>query len=190
MGLNVSGIIVFLAEKGKLAGFGIGAIALGVKKIPSTAVSTFVRKTCHSVNGALPTTHSNYEKEYFILVDGKKTFLNELKECTPSYKYMFKVLMDKEIPFEEKQKTTVQIFKNHLDLGTMESKIKFLFCILTMLYIFYFHNMSAYLILMQNLIKAIKEGKISKRLARFLIKKLLKKGVNIDPELIDLAEFY
>jgi Asp-tRNA(Asn)/Glu-tRNA(Gln) amidotransferase B subunit len=40
---------------------------------------------------------------------------------------------------------------------------------------------------MQNLIEVIKEGRISKKLARAIIRKLQKHNVLIDPDLIDAA---
>jgi len=40
---------------------------------------------------------------------------------------------------------------------------------------------------MQNLIKAVKDGKISKRLVRSIIRRLIKQGIQVDPELIDAA---
>ena len=41
--------------------------------------------------------------------------------------------------------------------------------------------------MMQNLIKAIREGRITKPMARYIVKKLRKKGVFIDPELAELV---
>jgi hypothetical protein len=40
---------------------------------------------------------------------------------------------------------------------------------------------------MKSLIKAIREGKITKSMARLIIRKLRKKGVPIDPELAEIV---
>ena len=41
--------------------------------------------------------------------------------------------------------------------------------------------------MMRSLIKAIREGKIAKPMARSIVRKLRKKGVPIDPELAELV---
>ena len=41
--------------------------------------------------------------------------------------------------------------------------------------------------MMESLIKAIREGKITKPMARFIVRKLRKKGVPIDPELAEIV---
>jgi hypothetical protein len=41
--------------------------------------------------------------------------------------------------------------------------------------------------MMQNLLEVLKDGKMSKRVARILTRKLLQEGVLIDPELIEAA---
>ena len=58
---------------------------------------------------------------------------------------------------------------------------------ISIIHIFALNDFSSSFILMQNLIKAIKSGKISKRLARLIIRRLLRLNVPVDPELIELA---
>lgn len=42
--------------------------------------------------------------------------------------------------------------------------------------------------MIETLIEAIKKGKISKQLARFIVKKLLKNSVEVDAELLALTD--
>ena len=114
------------------------------------------------VRKSLPTAHSDFEKG-FILVDDK----DKLDKCDRTFEYMFNVLTNKEIPFEYKK--------------------GFVFCIISILHIFAINDISSYFILIQNLIKAIKNGKISKRLARLIVRRLLRLNIALDPELIQEA---
>jgi hypothetical protein len=41
--------------------------------------------------------------------------------------------------------------------------------------------------LVKNLIKAIKEGRISKAIGRAIVRRLKKKGIAIDPELLEVV---
>ena len=41
--------------------------------------------------------------------------------------------------------------------------------------------------MMKSLIKAIREGKITKPMGRLIVKKLRKKGIPIDPELAEIV---
>ena len=40
---------------------------------------------------------------------------------------------------------------------------------------------------MKGLIEAVREGKITKQVARIIVRRLKKKGVPVDPELIELV---
>lgn len=76
-----------------------------IKKVPINELSTVVR-------GALPYTH--FEKTKYIIVNQEKIYLDS---CSQSLKYLFKVLEDKTIPFEEKKNNSFNIngtlkFKN------------------------------------------------------------------------------
>ena len=114
----------------------------------------------------------------------KKIYLDQ---CDQNLKYLFKMLSDPKIPFIEKREMTSSILMEHLDLKTLNGRLRFILCIIAILHIFSFTDVSNYYIMMRNLIKALKEGKISKRLARVIIRKLLRQGVEVDPELIMVA---
>jgi Asp-tRNA(Asn)/Glu-tRNA(Gln) amidotransferase B subunit len=49
------------------------------------------------------------------------------------------------------------------------------------------NNIVGLSLFIQNLIVAIKTGQISKKMAREIIKLLMRAGLNIDPELLDAA---
>lgn len=123
-------------------------------------------------------------KKKFILVAGEKIYLDP---CKQNLKYLFKVLEDKGIPFEEKEKITRSIFSKYLNLKTMNGRVTFVLCIVLILYILSIQNQSGFIILLKNLIRAIREGKISKAIGRAIVRRLQKKGVDIDPELLDIV---
>lgn len=176
--VNVAATIIFVAKKGAWIGMFLTCSGVLIKKIPKNAISTIL-------HNALPIRHSDLEKGY-ILVDGKKIVLNE---CDRTFEYMFQVLTNKDIPFEYKKKMSFKILMDHVDLKTTAGRIRFVFCIISIIHIFALNDISSYFILMKNLIKAIKSGKISKRLARLIIRRLLRLNMAVDPELIKVADY-
>lgn len=70
----------------------------------------------------------------------------------------------------------------------MVSLVRFLTCIVNILVLFTFlEDTTSVFLMMQNLLEVLKDGKMSKRVARILTRKLLQEGVLIDPELIEAA---
>ena len=98
---------------------------------------------------------------------------------------MYHVLTDVNIPFQYKREMTYKILMQHLDLSTAAGRIRFIICIVSMIHIFTISDVSGLVILIQNLIDAIKSGKISKRIARLIIRRLKRLKIPIDPELIE-----
>jgi|AntRauMFilla1563_2_1112583.scaffolds.fasta_scaffold04572_3 hypothetical protein len=168
-------VLNFLAKKGLLAGLLTGS-GLVISKIPAAAVSTYLRD-------AFPQNLPHLEKKKFILVHGEKIYLDQ---CDQNLHYLFLILEDETIPFEEKQKVARSILTKYLDLQTLNGRIAFVLCIGFMLYILSIQNPSSYYILLQNLLEAIKEGRISKALARALVRRLKRRGVPISPELVEV----
>ena len=182
--LNVIGIITFVAKKGTLTGIILATTGVIIKKVPITSVSKVLRKV---VRGALPSTYSEWgklEEVKFFIVDGEKIYPYQ---CNQNLKYLFKVLSDQKIPFSQKKQLTYSILMEHLDLKTPNGRLRFILCIITILHIFAINDVSNYYIMMQNLIKAVRKGRISKRLARLIIRRLQRRGVVVDPELIRIA---
>jgi hypothetical protein len=169
-------VLNFLAKKGLLAGMMIGVGGV-ISKIPSTAISAYLRDS-------FPQNLPHLEKKKFILVGGEKIYLDQ---CDQSLEYLFKILEDETIPFEEKRKVARSILTKYLDLKTMNGRIGFVLCIVFVLYILSIQNPSGFYILLENLIQAIKEGRISKAIGRSIVRRLQKKGVAIDPELLEVV---
>jgi len=169
-------VINFLAKKGLLAGILTGGGVI-ISKIPATAISTYLRDS-------FPQNLSHLEKKKFILVGGEKIYLDQ---CDQNLEYLFKILEDETIPFEEKEKVARSILTKYLDLKTMNGRIAFVLCIVFVLYILSIQNPSGFYILLKNLIKAIKEGRISKAIGRSIVRRLKNKGIAIDPELLEVV---
>ena len=77
------------------------------------------------------------------------------------------------------------MFRVHLD---MSQPLQLILCLIPILLALSVQNPSSYFLLMKSLIQAIKEGRISKKIARLIVRKLLKKGTRVDPELLDLVK--
>jgi hypothetical protein len=117
----------------------------------------------------------------------KKIVLNE---CDQPFKYIFQMLTDKEIPFEDRKKVSFKILIDHVDLKTAAGCIRFAFCIISIMHIFAINNnMSSYFMLMENLKEAVKSGKISRRLIRFIIRRLLRLNMLVDLDLVKAAAY-
>ena len=169
-------ILSFLAEHGLTAGL-ISSIGVVISRIPVTSISTYLRD-------AFPQNLPHLEKKKFIMVGGEKIYLDQ---CDQNLKYLFKILEDETIPFEEKEKAAHSILTKYLNLKTPFGRRNFVLCIVFILYILATNHHSSFYIMMRNLIKAIREGKISKAMARFIVRRLKKKGILIDPELADIV---
>jgi len=169
-------ILSFLAEHGLTAGL-ISSTGVVISRIPVTSISTYLRD-------AFPQNLPHLEKKKFFLVDGKKIYLDQYDQ---NLKYLFKVLEDETIPFEEKEKAAHSILTKYLNLKTQSGRRNFVICIVFILYILATNDHSSFYIMMRSLIKAIREGKISKAMARLIVRKLKKKGILIDPELADIV---
>ena len=172
----VQAILTFLAEHGLTAGL-LSSTGVVISKIPVTVISTYLRD-------AFPQNLPHLEKN-FILIDGEKIYLDP---CDQNLEYLFKILKDKTIPFEEKEKVAHSVLTKYLNLKTHSGRRNFVICIVLILYILSIKNSSGFYIMMRSLIKAIREGKISKAMGRLIARRLRKKGILIDPELADIVD--
>ena len=166
----------FLAKNGLLISLGAGG-AIVFSKISLTAVSAYLRNV-FSQN--LP----DLEKKKFILVGGEKIYLDE---CDPNLKYLFDILEDETIPFQERKEIAHSILTKYLNLKTPFGRRNFALCIIFIIYMLFTKRYSSFYIMMKSLVKAIREGKITKSMARLIVRKLRKKGVPIDPELAEIV---
>jgi len=101
---------------------------------------------------------------------------------------LFKVLNDKNISTEEKNKQCLKILMNYLNLNTHRGRLNFIFCLLSLLRILSFLDFTSYHIVLCNLIKALKDGKLPKKLVSLILRKLLKEKIPVDPELLELVD--
>ena len=173
----VQAILSFLAEHGLTAGL-ISGIGIVIKEIPLTSLSTYLRDS-------IPQNFSHLDKKKFILVNNEKMYLDQ---CNENLSYLFNILQDETIPFEERKQISHSILTQYLNLKTSFGRRNFVLCIIFIIYILFSNYRSSFYIMMKNLIKAIKEDKITKPMARFIIRKLRKRGVPIDPELVELVK--
>lgn len=171
-------ILSFLAEHGLTTGL-LSSIGVAISRIPITSISTYL---CDSV----PQNLAHLDKKKFILVKGEKLYLDQGDQ---NLKYLFNILEDETIPFEERKQIAHSILTEYLNLKTSPGRRNFVLCIVFIIYILFTNHRSSFYIMMKNLIKAIQEGKISKPMGRFIVRKLRKKGVPIDPKLYELVNF-
>ena len=141
----------FLAKKGLLAGLATGG-AVVISKIPATAVSTYLRD-------AFPQNLPDLEKKKFILVGEEKIYLDQ---CDQNLKYLFDILEDETIPFEERKEIAQSVLTKYLNLKTPFGRRNFALCITFIIYILFTKRHSSFYLMMRSLIKAIREGRITK----------------------------
>ena len=169
-------ILTFLAEHGLTAGL-ISSVSLIIGRIPVTSISRYL-------SDSIPQNLAHLEKNKFILDEGREICFDE---CDQNLKYLFNVLEDETIPFEERKKIADSVLIKFLNLKTPSGRRNFMLCIVCIIFILFNNHYSSCYLLMRSLIKAIREGKITKPMARFIIRKLKKKGIPIDPELAELV---
>ena len=172
----VQAAVNFLATKGLAAGIASGG-AYAISKIPATALSTYLRDS-------VPQNLPDLEKKKFILVGGEKIYLDQ---CDQNLKYLFDILEDETIPFEERKEIAHSVLTKYLNLKTQFGRRNFALCITFIIYILFTSRHSSFYLMMKSLIKAIREGKITKPMARLIVRKLRKQGVLVDPELAEIV---
>jgi hypothetical protein len=148
-----------------------------IRKIPTVAISRFL-------NEAIPQNLPELERKRIILVNDEQIYLDK---CDQSLEYLFTVLKDITIPFKEKEKVARSILTNYLNLKIENGRRTFVLCLLLILYLLSIHNTSGYYIILKNLIKSIKEKRISKAVGRLIIRRLKNRGLIVDPELLEIV---
>ena len=171
-------ILPFLAEYGLTAGL-LSSGALVISRIPVNLISTYLRDS-------LPQNLEHLEKKKFILGEAREIEIY-FDQSDQSLKYLFNILEDQTIPFEERKEIADSVLIKFLNLKTQSGRRNFLLGIVVIISILFTNHHSSFDILVRSLIKAIREGKITKPMARFIVRKLKKKGIPIDPELADLV---
>lgn len=170
-------LIKLAAKKGVTIGVSIGLV-VAFSVTPKKAIAKIIAKI---IEGAVPQS-CLVDKKGFIQFNEEKIYL---ENCDNSFKYMFNILIDKELPYYEKKEIVTYIFSVKLD---SIKPLNLILCLIPLLLILSTQSLASYVLVIKNLIQAIKEGRISKRLARILVRRLLKEKKNVDPELLDLIE--
>ena len=111
-------IISFLAENGLIAG-SVSSISLIIQQIPINSISTVL-------HNSMPQNFSDLERKKFILVKGSKIYFNA---CDENLKYLFDILGDETIPFEERKKIAHSVLTKYLNLKTPSGRLRFVICI-------------------------------------------------------------
>jgi hypothetical protein len=75
----------------------------------------------------------------------------------------------------------------YLDLKTSSGRRNFALCLIFIISVLSTTNHSSFHLVMSSLIEAIREGKISKEIGRYIIRKLKRRGILIDPALTELV---
>lgn len=107
--------------------------------------------------------------------------------CDNSLEYLFKILQDDKISTKEKQQVVDKIMSRFLDLKTYKGRVNTVICIVAIALILSQTNFSSFYIFLQSLIKAVREGKISKVVARAILRKMKKNGIPVDPEFLEVV---
>lgn len=166
-------LIKLAAKKGVEIGVSIGTGAVLVAT-PRNALVKIVERS-------LPQTFMDLKN--LKVIDGEGVYFTACKN-DPSLKFMLEALLNSEIPYSEKQRIVAYAFQKL----TESDALAFILCLIPILLLLAISSPSSYILLLQSLIQAIKEGKISKRIARILVRRLIKKGKMVDPELLDLVK--
>jgi hypothetical protein len=118
--------IKFLAENGLIVGL-VSGTSIVVSSIPTTVFIAYLREA--SIHNLL-----ELERKKFILVDGKKIYLDQ---CDQNIKYLVIFLSDETLSFKEKR----SILTKYLNLNTADDRVTFVICIIFILYVFSTKNM-------------------------------------------------
>lgn len=175
--INLKPIIHFAANVGTLSFFSCGLIhAFGPKILASDAVSTWIYK-------GLPYSYSDEEIKRAVIIDISK---NKIMDNT--WVYFFEFLGDPKIDYGQKLEKANGFLKKKLNFSNKGDQIVFV-----LLIVFLICGLSSldvttgFHALIQALLKALREGRLSKRVARLIIRKLKREKIPVDQELIDLA---
>lgn len=166
-------IITFLGDHGLTTGVISGFIYL-IGEIPVNSISKYLSES-------MPQNLS--DKKKFILVKGEQLYL---EQCDQNLKYLFYILQDETIPFEERKKIGHSVLTKFLNLKTPSGRRNSVLCIQFIIFILFTNNSSSFCLMMKSLILGIKKNTISKQLARLIVRRLIRQGILIDPELLEI----
>ena len=117
-------ILSFLAEYGLTDGLLSSVGGVVISQIPITSIST-------CLGDSVPQNLSHLEKKKFTLVEGRKIYLDQ---CDQNLKYLFDILEDETIPFEERKEIAHSALTKYLNLKTPSGRRNFVLCIVFIIY--------------------------------------------------------
>ena len=173
--------INYVAENGLLTGLLTGGSLVVVRKIPTKAIS----KISNYLRDAFPQNLPHLERAKFILIDGQKIYLDN---CSSELQFLFEMLENDKLPFEDKKQTALSTLSKYLNIKTVTGRRNFVLCITCIFYILYNRDKAAFFAMIKGLIRSIRNGSISKPIGRVIVRKLKRQGVPIDAELLRILE--
>jgi hypothetical protein len=138
--------------------------------------------------GALPYTTTELISKK-LAENAIRTAVMEIEnQCGNTFHYLFQLLLNDKVPYEIKMKEAIKIIRT-LDWRSASATLT-IGCIVIMLAVLFALQSPGFYILIKAIIKAIREGKISRQVARLLIRKLMRnyKEIPIDPDLLIILE--
>jgi len=166
--------ILFITKNGVLISLSCTAIAI-VHKRHTLVLFRYVY-------GSLPYSYSTIGKRFF------EPFPFQYCLDPDSFKGWLTILNDDTFSLPVKSAYTYKVLVKNLNLNTTSGRVRCVICLASMIvFLTTTNNIVGLSLFIQNLIVAIKTGQISKKMAREIIKLLMRAGLNIDPELLDAA---
>ena len=175
-------IIAYIGDYGVKTGL-FCSLAVLLAGTPKDEIALAIRNAMVQIPHETLKSQLPIEK-LFVLVDGEKIYLDK---CDQPLKYLFSILDDESIPFEERRKAAHSILTKRLSINTQSGRRNLALCLTFIIYILFKNKTSSFYIIMKGLIEAVREGKITKQVARIIVRRLKRKGVPVDPELIELV---
>jgi hypothetical protein len=168
-------LLTFLSNNALLVSI-ITGNGLTLAAIPTKAISHYLQ---HSFINNLP----DLTKTQFIIVNGEKM----LDQCDANIDYVLAMLKEP-LSLAHKEQLTCSMFKKFTKLvKTSAGSRSFIICIVSLLSILASGYGVGYHFTLEALIQAIKEGRISKKIGRAIIRRLIKLGLRVNPDLVELV---
>ena len=168
-------LLAFLAEHGLTAGV-ISGITLVLGKIPVTALSKYVKKSS-------PYYYLDSEMKRFIIIENDEIKIN-IDTCGNDFAYLWTMLSLENLKYERREDITKVTLEN-VDYKLSPKLRHTIACLINLMFLL--KDSSSLAIIIESLIKAIKEGRLSKNIARYILRLLLRRGVPVDRRLIEAA---
>lgn len=172
-----------LANKGVKDVVGGLLAAVVVEKIPKRkAVSTILRYAATKLKDGSPITYTKWnELKYLSLPE-----MDPLSGCESSWNFILEILLNKDLPYSVREEKVKILVRQHLSFQTKADLVRFMACIVgIILLLVTLKDNTSIFILMQSLLDAVKQGKIPKRIGRRIIRRLMRKNVLVDTELLE-----